>query len=166
MNYQLGVSRYTCSGKIYGIPFKMLLKTESTTGPDVIRRRCFGALLFTNLVNDDVESFGLIKKPWATLNLDVGVSAQPGSIETLIVQMLQNSKIGMTCGNIRPSMNQKSLVARVQAAEYIVHNRIAKNAEALLGVVSYFPGTFLLTKYESFQSTVRIACSINNVATL
>lgn len=157
---QLGVPFVV--GKLHGIPFKMFFKSESNN-PEVIKGKRFSALLFSDLVKNDGEKADL-KKPWATICLDADVVTFPYSIENLVLQMLQDENITVTCGNILPSIDQTSLASRVQAAEYFLQNRIVKNAEALFGVVTCCPGAFLLMEFESFQKTVKAAFSIDTEA--
>ena len=156
---QLDVPYYT--GRLHGVPFKMYLKSESESESNRVKQgKRFSALLFADLVKDDVMN-GYLKMPWSTLCLDADVVTFPYSIESLVVQMLQKPNIGVTCGNLAPSLEQKSIASRVQAAEYFIHNRITKHAEALFGVVSHCPGAFLLMKFDSFRTTVTAAFSID-----
>lgn len=157
---QLGVPYH--AGKLFGVPFKMFFKTESTN-PDVIKGKRFSALLFSDLVRDDGES-GNLRKAWATICLDADVVTFPYSIEHLVVQLLQNPNITVTCGNILPSVDQNSMASRIQSAEYFLQNRVVKNAEALFGVVTCCPGAFLLMEFESFRKTVQAAFSIDTEA--
>ena len=106
------------SGMIHGIFFKMFFKGETRQR----KGKRHSALLFANLVKDD-ENNGNIEKAWMALCLDGDVVTFPNSIEQLIIHILQDDSIIVTCGSIFPAVGQKSLASRVQAAEYFFQTR-------------------------------------------
>lgn len=156
---QLNIPYY--AGKIHGIPFKMFLKGAKSSRSHIKKGKRFSALLFVELVKNDADTNFLEKNPWAALCLDADVVTLPCSIEHLVVQMQCDEKITATCGNISPSVNQRGLAVRVQAAEYFFQNRIVRNSEALFGVVTCCPGAFLLMQFAAFHKAATENFSID-----
>lgn len=147
--YPLQLDVPYCAGNLYGVPFKIFFKGDCKN-PDIKKGKRFSAVLFAELVEDDKAKVCL-KPPWAALCLDADVVTFPYSIEYLVLQLQKDEKITMTCGNILPSIDQTSVAARVQAAEYFLQNQVVKSSESLFGVVSCCPGAFLLIKFDAFQ---------------
>ena len=137
-------------GTCYGVKCKIVLKGETQAWPQGKRH---SSVLFTKIVKNDELSGDI--NPWAALCLDSDVLAYPRSIERLVIDLMLDPNCAVTCGNMLPSaVKESSLCFHLQRAEYHVQNRVVKNAEALVGVVSCCPGAFMCIRFPVFDNAL------------